>query len=681
MTLQPDVTPESRHGMLDLILLATMDALVEHDLLSHEIQYSDRWFLMLGFDPEHRPPATAELWLELIHPDDLNEVRSEWQAHIEDGWPFQMSWRMRHGHGGYRWIECRSTVESDDEGAAIRAVSLFADVTDQVATGHRHLALIGAMPDTLLRLDMDGRVLDLRLGNSTQAASLLSKVKVNHLLVEGGVQEEWVIELMNAATEALFHTTPQTLETTLSNEEFSICLETRVAPAGTSEVVCVIRDITDRKNLESRLQQAEKLEGIGQLAAGVAHEINTPLQFIGDNSRFLKTALERLDKLIGSYKELIEETASDDQKKKLSKVEKRAKLAFLQKNAPAAVASCIEGVERVGSIVAAMKEFSHPGGNEPTEMDVANALQSSIKISTNEWKTCCTVGFETEDNLPIVRAFVGEIQQTFLNIIVNGAHALRDKYGESGEGHIQCSVKPRGEGIEATIVDNGPGMPEEIRKRVFEPFFTTKEVGKGTGQGLALAYKTVVDRHGGEIFCTTEQGEGTTFTIRLRAAPPNLEKEGLSTLSSQAPGKVQLPMEPNEGTVPTALRALVVDDEVVNRRVISAMLSKLGLEVSSATDGVHAVEAWTAEHFDVIFMDLQMPRLCGLEATAQIRHLEANTERPPAAIVVVSGEEPSAANAELDLSGFLVKPCRLEDLKKSLEDVRRYRELHPARSA
>lgn len=284
-------------------------------------------------------------------------------------------------------------------------------------------------------------------------------------------------------------------------------------------------DITERRILERQLVQAQKLESIGQLAAGIAHEINTPIQYIGDNTRFLRDAwgqilpvLENLETLLigmGNGPE-----RSPDFSRTLAKILEKTDLDYLKEEIPQAIEQNLDGVERVARIVRAMKEFSHPGKREKTAVDINRALESTITVSRNEWKYVAELVAELDPSLPLVEGDPGEINQVFLNLITNAAHAVGDtvKDGSKSKGLIRVSTHNRGSWVEVRIQDTGTGIPEAIRSRIFDPFFTTKEVGRGTGQGLAICHSVIVKKMGGSLDFETEVGKGTTFIIRVRAA-------------------------------------------------------------------------------------------------------------------------------------------------------------------
>ena len=286
-------------------------------------------------------------------------------------------------------------------------------------------------------------------------------------------------------------------------------------------IVCVAQDSTERKHLEVELAQAHKLESVGQLAAGIAHEINTPTQYVGDNTRFLKDAFGDLSLALGKYARLLQavkDGAADDQL--VAEVEaalKQADLEYLSEEIPQAIDQSLDGVERVTKIVRAMKEFSHPGSEEKSPVNLTEAIETTITVARNEWKYVADMVTELDPALPTVFCVPGELNQVLLNLIVNAAHAIGETPGEdrTAKGTITVGTRRDGEWVEIFVRDTGTGIPEDVRARIFDPFFTTKEVGKGTGQGLAIARSVVVDKHGGTINCETEVGKGTTFIVRV----------------------------------------------------------------------------------------------------------------------------------------------------------------------
>ncbi len=282
------------------------------------------------------------------------------------------------------------------------------------------------------------------------------------------------------------------------------------------QVMIRAADITERKLLESQLVQAQKLESIGQLAAGISHEINTPIQYVGDNTRFLQEGFQDILRLLDRY-DALKKNCDESVNKEIEAVAEAIDLEYLKEEIPSAIEQSLEGVERVSKIVHAMKEFSHPGTDEKTPTDINQAIENTVLVARNEWKYVAEMKVDLHPSLDPVPCFPGELNQVFLNMIVNASHAIADVLGdESGErGTISITTRRNGECAEIRFQDTGAGIPKENLTRIFDPFFTTKEVGKGTGQGLSIAHSVIVDKHEGTIEVESEVGKGTTFTIRL----------------------------------------------------------------------------------------------------------------------------------------------------------------------
>ncbi|MGB2606159.1 MAG: PAS domain-containing sensor histidine kinase [Candidatus Sulfotelmatobacter sp.] len=279
------------------------------------------------------------------------------------------------------------------------------------------------------------------------------------------------------------------------------------------------KEVEQRERAEIDLRQAQKLQAVGQLAAGIAHEINTPTQFVGDNIRFLADSFEAVRQLMTTYRQAIEALAAapgyEALAQKVREAEEAADLAYLEEATPAALREALDGILRISTIVSAMKEFAHPDQREKSPADLNRALQVALTIARNEYR--CVADVETDfGELPPVTCHLGGLNQVFLNLFVNAAHAISEVVAKGGnKGRIRVRTKKLGDKVRIDIADTGCGIPEAIRERVFEPFFTTKEVGRGSGQGLAIARSVVVDKHGRSLTFESEVGTGTTFTIWL----------------------------------------------------------------------------------------------------------------------------------------------------------------------
>ncbi|WP_051617346.1 PAS domain S-box protein [Desulfonatronovibrio hydrogenovorans] len=282
-------------------------------------------------------------------------------------------------------------------------------------------------------------------------------------------------------------------------------------------VVLIFHDISERKSLEMQLAHAQKLEAVGELAAGIAHEINTPAQYVGDNTRFLKDVFEDIMGLVDEYDTIVRELLDRDLVKNLDAARERADYDFLVSEVPRSIEQSLQGLERISTIVKAMKKFSHPGErDEMTYFDLRDSLENTIAICRNEWKYVAEVKTSFPPDLPGIRGYPHDLNQVFLNLIVNAAQAIKEKVqGTDEKGLIKVRVGVAEGYVEIQIEDTGAGIPAKYQDRVFNQFFTTKPVGKGTGQGLAIAYSIVVDKHGGSITFDSTPGQGTLFSVRI----------------------------------------------------------------------------------------------------------------------------------------------------------------------
>lgn len=301
----------------------------------------------------------------------------------------------------------------------------------------------------------------------------------------------------------------------------------------------ISRDITARKraeeerhSLEIQLQLAQKLESIGRLAAGVAHEINTPMQFIADNTHFLLESFTSIAELLKRYHQLLKEAGEVDAQRlrsitgELTELERCCDVEYLLTEFPTALNQTQEGIARISRIVQSLKEFSHPGKSEKHLADLNHAIESAITVTRHEWKYVSEIITDLDPKLPAVPCLIDPFNQVMLNLIINAANAIEEASETNpGKGSIVIRTRIDGPWVLIEVEDTGTGIPEEIRPHIFEPFFTTKDPGKGTGQGLAIVQSVIVKQHGGTVSFESKEGQGTTFRLRLPIRPPSAEAE------------------------------------------------------------------------------------------------------------------------------------------------------------
>jgi len=342
------------------------------------------------------------------------------------------------------------------------------------------------------------------------------------------IVEEQRAEVTGKLQAVLQTALPQTYESKVFDAEGrTIWFSSNIAPvrrgAHIVGAVIVAHDSTEARRTQADLLAAQRLASVGTLAAGIAHEINTPVQFVSDSIDFLRSAVTDLFALLDKLHELqvvvTAGAATETILADCAAAEHEADLPYVRENVPGAFDRCVDGLRRVATIVRSLKEFAHPSGKDMSAVDLNRAIQSTLTIARNEYKYVADLEVEFGD-LPLVTCHGDEINQVVLNILVNAAHAIEDVVrGTDRRGTITIRTSHEDDSVLIAIGDTGGGIPPQILSRIFDPFFTTKEVGKGTGQGLAIARTIVRENHHGDITVDTTLGEGTVFCIRLPIAP------------------------------------------------------------------------------------------------------------------------------------------------------------------
>lgn len=450
------------------------------------------------------------------------------EAAVEAGQPFSHL-REHIIKGEPRWfqVDAQPVIRQD---LVVNYVALHRDVTElmhsraELAAEERLLStIIDSLPVAVWWKDADLRV----VGSNQTMRDLLAPLGITDPVGHRFSDPEFADCPEYATIEALESTVLATGERIEQHQMTAVGPggdRTRVLTVvplhnadGSTGVMCTETDTTDVHAMEQALADGTRLEAIGQLAAGVAHEINTPIQYVADNTTFLAESFHELIQALDGLTEIARAANPAPVEAFLAE----ADLDFLRAEIPGALDQAADGLARVAEIVRAMKEFSHPG-TELGATDLNSAVEGTVTVSRSEWKFVADVELDLDPALPAVLCHEGQIKQVVLNLVVNAAHAIADSSdGEKGTITIQTAAGTD----EATIriCDTGCGMPAEVQQRIFEPFFTTKEVGRGTGQGLAMAHKTIVQGHGGTIEVSSTPGEGTTFTLTLPYQPDAAE--------------------------------------------------------------------------------------------------------------------------------------------------------------
>ncbi len=514
---------------------------------------------LLGYE---KAELGGRTFTEITHPDDLDSnleaVRALAKGELD---VIRVEKRYVKKDGTTVWANTTVTATRDATGKVIQFNALVADISDRkraeeerARSEAKYFTLYESSLDAVMLLDADG-FFDCNgatvgmFGCASKAefyskhpadvspecqpcgtdSLTLASQQIAIAMEMGSNQFEWVHRRVD------------------TGEAFPVdVLLSRMLLDGRAVLQATVRDISDRKKAEAKLQseiaqrqqmeielrQAQKLEAVGQLAAGIAHEINTPSQWVADNVTFLKKTFEVLASALTAGQAVADECELQGHQlptvAAFRELLKRAKVDRLLKEAPRALEQSQDGLRRISTIVVAMKEFSHPSTGVMQATDINAALNTTVSVARNEWKYVADIVFELDPLLPTIPVLKDELNQVFLNLIVNAAHAIGEaRKPESEEkGQITLRTCVNEPWLEVRIHDTGGGIPPHVQSRIFEPFFTTKAVGKGTGQGLAIARSVVVDKHRGKLFFETAVDQGTTFVIQLPLRDETTEQLG-----------------------------------------------------------------------------------------------------------------------------------------------------------
>lgn len=486
--------------------------------------------------------SNPQIWLDCIHPDDLPLVIHTFTNLSNTGKPFSNTIRIQRADGELRTVNDHGFPVFDANGKLNRIVGTIRDITEQKKAENK-LAELKLLYEYILQsagegifgLDKDGKITFIN-----PAAASMMDAKIDDLLGthyhrafthSSPYGEEFDLQsspIYKSIREGVKYSSDEELFTTKGLNNVPIdytCTPILDRKNHILGAVVTFKDVTRRKKMEMELQVAQKLEAVGQLAAGIAHEINTPAQYTGDNIRFLNTSFEDLTTVLTKFQQLLDSASNNsvtsEQLDELKNEIETADLEYLLEEIPLALEQSQQGIDSIAKIVVAMKEFSHPGTEEKEQADINHIIENTVTVTRNEWKYVADINLELDTQLPLVPCYTQKFGQVVMNLIVNAAHAIGDVVkGTSDKGSINITTFLDGDSACITITDSGTGIPQNIIDKIFDPFFTTKGVGKGTGQGLAIARSEIIDKHEGTLNCTSEDGIGTTFTITL---PLNLE--------------------------------------------------------------------------------------------------------------------------------------------------------------
>jgi len=475
-----------------------------------------------------------------MNPDHLAALHAAVQKSVSERQPFHIEVETRLRDGALRWHRIQGRAEFSG-GLPRRIIGAAIDITrekqmhlsleqarlkaEAAVQARREAekanaelaAIVECAGNAIISQDLSGNVLTWNRGAERIygfSAAEMTGQTMAMLIPSGRVEEDMALMERIRQGEGTEH-----LETTrLTKAKGLIHILLTLSPIrdqagnviGSAHVAW---DVTHLKQLERQNAHAQKLESIGQLAAGIAHEINTPIQYIGDNGKFLEEAFRDLLVYAEACRRRRDQTPAPDPNGADPLDED---LEYFRGEIPKAVEHLLHGVDQVARIVGAMKEFSHPGPLEKIPVDINRGIESTILVSKNEWKYIADVTTDLDPELPPVPCLAGDFNQVILNLIVNAAHAIADVQKDPHtKGSIHITTRKQDGFAEIRVRDTGGGIPKSIQSKVFDPFFTTKPVGRGTGQGLAIAHSVIVQKHKGSIRVESQPGNGATFVIRL----------------------------------------------------------------------------------------------------------------------------------------------------------------------
>ena len=497
------------------------------DLHGHSVYISPKVEAVLGYTKEEFCQS-EQLRMGRIHSEDCQRVQNAYESFFRKEGSFDVEYRFQRKDGTWAWLQDRATTIHEDKGV-LYADGFLTDISRR-KEAEAELRLtqfsVDHASEAIQWLDADGHIvyanhaLCTATHHSRDELIGLSIWDVSPPLSKEHWEKLW--QQLKMGRSMTFESQLQAKTGDVVHVEINA---NYLKFDGQEYCFTFARDISERRTLESQLRQAQKLEGIGHLAAGIAHEINTPTQFVTDNLTFMQDSWKSTHELLESYRTTIREFGTAIPATALAalkEAEQRCDVDFIATEVPRAIDQSLDGARRVAKIVRAMKEFSHPDSAEKTAADLNRAIESTITVARNEWKYVAELVTDFDDSMPAVVCYPGDINQVVLNLVVNAAHAIKSRVQEGEKGRITVRTRNRGESVEVSVEDTGTGIPAAIQGKVFDPFFTTKEVGKGTGQGLSFSYTVIVKKHGGKIWFETEVDKGTTFFFTV---PINMAME------------------------------------------------------------------------------------------------------------------------------------------------------------
>ena len=512
-----------RNQLFEVITENAADMIAVIDCAGNRLYNSPASQKVLGYSSEELKVISP---VEQIHPEDRQRVLEAAEKARLTGRGERLKYRIRHKNGTWRTLESVTTAIPNEAGQIEKLVIVNRDITERERaeeTKNRSDQLFRSIAensaDLIAVVDKDGH----RIYNNPTYERLLgyTQEELKHTISFQQIHPDDRPLVTRAAEQALKTGVGQIVEYRMQRKDGTyVTLEShgsfiRDSRGEIEANVISARDISDRR----MAMQNEKLSAIGQLAAGIAHEINTPVQYVSDNIAFLSDIWNQLDAAMAFCLTPAHASITSDSRPSgaVTCAGPPEEWDWLRQEVPKAISQSLEGIRRMSKILGAMRRFSHTGGGEREQVDLNEALDATLTIAQNQIKHIADVQTDYQPNLPRLECYADEMNQVFLNLIVNATHAIREASKKQARERGKLTIRTRqiDNDVQIEIQDNGTGIPLPVCARVFDPFFTTKQVGEGTGQGLTICHDIVVQKHHGNIWFDTELDRGTTFFIRI----------------------------------------------------------------------------------------------------------------------------------------------------------------------
>jgi ammonium transporter len=520
---------EASQAALDLAMKAAELGLWHWDIATGYFELSADWLERIGIDELRFHPDISTL-RNLLPPEELTLWTPEDASSVADDEPYDRQFRLRRPDGSYRWVQVLGrAVSMTEQGTPECLTGILIDIDARKSAELRDAGMAKIIEESNKLLFVcdrkTKRFIEVNRGARENLGYSIEELRgmTPYDITPADLHAEVGKRISDLASGVATRTDFETVHVRRDGTTYPALLTVQPARLLERDVyVAIGSDMSQRLELERQLADARRLESIGQLAAGVAHEMNTPLQFVENNIEFLQQCSSAWFEVFNAFEELLDPTAPPqswrDRQTEFRELLERVRFDHIRKETPKAIADCHEGVNRVLQIVRAMKDFSHPGEHRHTLTDLNRGLSSTVTVTRNRWKLAGELTLDLDPYLPHVECQGSSINQVFVNLIVNAADAIIERHEHdplAPAGLISVRSYTDGESAVFEFADNGSGMPQEVQRRAFDPFFTTKEVGKGTGQGLSLCHTIIVKAHHGAIDVESTPGAGTLLRVRL----------------------------------------------------------------------------------------------------------------------------------------------------------------------